>query len=135
SIQNEEDQVFLAIIKPLSGPPTPTLPPNPNLIPEPALTNLLKEYQDVFAPLSGLPPERDVSHTIPLMDPTIKPPYKPPYRLSPREMEEARTQIDDLLKKGYIVPSTSPYGAPILFVKKPRSDKLRMCIDFRALNR
>ncbi|GIM11516.1 hypothetical protein Vretimale_14990, partial [Volvox reticuliferus] len=135
SLHNEEDQVFLAIIKPLSGDSAPTLPPNPNLIPNQPLLNLLDEYKDVFAPLTGLPPERDVSHTIPLTDPNIKPPYRPPYRLSPREMEEARTQIDDLLAKGYIVPSTSPYGAPILFVKKPRSDKLRMCIDFRALNR
>ncbi|GIL54535.1 hypothetical protein Vafri_10022 [Volvox africanus] len=49
-------------------------------------------------------------------------------------MEEVHTQIDDLLKKVYIVPSTSPYGAPILFVKKSRSDKLRMCIGFCALN-
>jgi hypothetical protein len=53
---------------------------------------------------------------------------------SPAEMEEMEKQIQQLLELGYIQPSLSPFGAPVLFVKKPRSTKLRMCIDHRAIN-
>ena len=49
-------------------------------------------------------------------------------------MAEMEKQVTDLLAKGYITPSSSPYGAPVLFVKKLRSAELRMCVDFRALN-
>lgn len=57
------------------------------------------------------------------------------YRYSPMEMEEMEKQIKLLLELGYIRPSQSPYGAPVLFVKKPRSTELRMVIDYRALNK
>ena len=56
------------------------------------------------------------------------------YRLSPKEMEEVRKQVTDLLANGYIEPSNSPYGAPVLFVQKA-SGELRMCLDYRALNK
>ena len=56
------------------------------------------------------------------------------YRLSPLEQEEAKKQITKYLAKGWITPSSSPYGQPILFVSK-KGGSLRMCIDFRALNK
>ncbi len=55
------------------------------------------------------------------------------YRLSPLQLAEVKKQVADLLAKGYIEPSSSPYGAPILLVSKA-DGTLRMCIDYRALN-
>jgi hypothetical protein len=95
---------------------------------------LLREFGDVFEPPpDGLPPDRGVGHTIPL-EPGHTPPFKGLYRLSPAELDEAKRQIDEYLRKGWIEPSSSPYGAPILFVTK-KDGGLRMCIDYRALNK
>ncbi|XP_021736153.1 uncharacterized protein LOC110702706 [Chenopodium quinoa] len=58
---------------------------------------------------------------------------KAPYRMTPAEMKELKTQLDDLLDKGYIRPSSSPWGALVLFVKK-KDGSLRLCIDYRELN-
>ena len=80
----------------------------------------------------GLPPDRGVDHTIPLTDLT-KTPFRHPYSLSPLEMAEAKSQIKDLLQKGFIQPRQSPFGAPSLIVQK-KDGSLRMCIDYRALN-
>jgi hypothetical protein len=63
----------------------------------------------------------------------MPPPFKGMFRLSQYELHELKQQLDQLLRDGNIKPSTSPYGAPILFAKK-KNDKLRMCIDYRALN-
>jgi len=62
------------------------------------------------------------------------PPFKGMYRLSPKEKREMEKQITDMLEKGLIEPSTSPYGAPILFVMK-KDGAMRMCIDYRELNK
>ncbi|KAJ9517024.1 hypothetical protein QJQ45_002536 [Haematococcus lacustris] len=97
------------------------------------LQNLLDEYSDVFQPITGLPPERAVGHSIPLQ-PDGKPPARPSYRMSKPEQDELRKQITDLLAKGLIEPSSSPYAAPVLFVQK-KSGELRMCIDYRQLNK
>ncbi len=98
------------------------------------IQQIIDEYPDVFAELPpGLPPERDISHTIPLQ-PGATPPAKRMYRLSPAELEEVKRQVADLLKKGFIEPSNSPYGAPILFVQK-KDGSLRMVVDYRALNK
>jgi len=95
---------------------------------------ILKEYSDVF--LDGLPPgappPRKVEHSIPLI-PDLPPPFKGIFRLSQAELFELRTQLQQLLRDGKISPSTSPYGAPVLFVKK-KGGGLRLCIDYRALN-
>ena len=100
-----------------------------------ALESLLQQYKDVFpAGLPpGMPPDRNVVHPIPLPA-DAKPSYRPMYRLSPEEKEECETQVKDLLDKGLVQPSSSPWGAPILFVPKPNG-KLRMCCDFRMLNK
>src|SRR5213078_3120564 len=93
-----------------------------------------KEYGKVFREglLPHLPPTRSVDHQIPLK-PDMPPPFRGIYRLSQMELQELKCQLDQLLKDGKISPSTSPYGAPVLFVKK-KDGTLRMCIDYRALN-
>ena len=94
------------------------------------MQQLLQRYKTTFGPLQ-LTPERDVDHEI-LLEPGAKPPL-PIYHLSPRELEEVRAQLTHLIESGYIQPSKSPYGAPIIFVPKP-GGKLRMCVDYRQLN-
>ena len=100
-----------------------------------ALDALLAKYQDVFPEglPPGMPPNRNVVHPITL-EPDAKPSYRPMYRLSPEEKAECEAQVKDLLDKGLIQPSSSPWGAPVLFVPKPNG-KLRMCCDFRMLNK
>ncbi|KAE8665117.1 cytochrome P450 78A7-like [Hibiscus syriacus] len=80
-----------------------------------------------------LPPKREVDHKIELVE-NAKPPARAPYRMAPLELEEMRKQLKDLLDAGYIRPSKSPYGAPVLFQMK-HDGSLRMCIDYRALNK
>ncbi|WMV25700.1 hypothetical protein MTR67_019085 [Solanum verrucosum] len=66
--------------------------------------------------------------------PDTQPISIPPYRMAPAELKELKEQLRDLLEKGFIRPSQSPWGAPVLFVKK-KDGSLRMCIDYRQLNR
>ena len=94
---------------------------------------LKQQYSDVFAEPSGLPPDRGVEHVIPLL-PDSQPPFQRMYRLAPSELQEVQRQVTDLLAKQLIEPSTSPFGAPILFVEKKTGD-LRMVVDYRALNK
>jgi hypothetical protein len=96
------------------------------------LKKLMGEYGDLFEEPSGLPPHRQWDHKIDL-EPGAAIPKQRIYRMSPAELKEAWTQLQDYLKKGWIRPSTSPFGAPILFVKK-KDSSLRMCIYYRALN-
>ena len=92
------------------------------------------EYSEVFPEdLSGLPPPRQVEFRIDLV-PGATLIAKSPYRLAPSEMKELMSQLQELLDKGFIRPSFSPWGAPILFVKK-KDGSLRMCIDYRELNK
>nr|GEU29835.1 putative reverse transcriptase domain-containing protein [Tanacetum cinerariifolium] len=83
--------------------------------------------------LSGISPERQVEFRIDLI-PGATPIAKNPYRLAPSEMKELMSQLQELLDKGFIHPSSSPWGAPILFVKK-KDGSMRMCIDYRKLNK
>ena len=86
------------------------------------------EYPDVFPDdLPGLPPDRQVEFRIDLV-PGAAPIAKSPYRLAPTEMKEMMSQLQELSDKGFIRPSTSPWGAPVLFVKK-KDGSFRMCID------
>lgn len=94
---------------------------------------ILNEYKDVFEEVKDLPPDRGEGHSIPLV-PGAVPPAKRSYRLSQKELQEVRTQVTELLAKGFIEPSTSPYGAPVIFVQKA-DGSLRMVLDYRALNK
>ena len=91
---------------------------------------IVKEFPD---DISGLPPDREVEFTIDLI-PGTEPIYIPPYRMSPAELRELKAQLEELFSKGFIRPSISPWGAPVLFVKK-KDGSLRLCIDYRQLNR
>ena len=92
------------------------------------------DYPEVFPEdLPGLPPEREIEFQIDLV-PGAQPVAKAPYRLAPSEMKELMSQLQELLDKGFIRPSVSPWGAPVLFVKK-KDGSMRMCIDYRELNK
>lgn len=93
------------------------------------------EYHDVMPPElpHRLPPERSVDHKIELTT-DAAPPVRGCYRLSYEESRELQRQLTELLEQGFIQTSKSPYGAPVLFVKK-KGGALRMCIDYRALNK
>jgi hypothetical protein len=94
--------------------------------------HVLCEYPDVFPDdLPGMPPDRDVESVIELQ-PGTAPISKRPYRMPPKELAELKSQLQELLDKGYIHPS-SPWGSPALFVKK-KDCNLRMCVDYRPLN-
>ena len=93
----------------------------------------VKEFPDVFPDdISGLPPNRGIKFVIELI-PGTKPISIPPYRMAPAELKELKAQLEELLNKGFIRPSTSPWGASVLIVKK-KDGSLRLCIDYRQLN-
>ncbi|KAI3663974.1 hypothetical protein L6452_45207 [Arctium lappa] len=95
---------------------------------------VVQDYPDVFPEdLPGLPPERQVEFQIDLT-PGAAPIARAPYRLAPIEMKEMMTQLQELVEKGFIRPSSSPWGAPVLFVKK-KDGSMRICIDYRELNK
>ncbi|XP_024965993.1 uncharacterized protein LOC112506204 [Cynara cardunculus var. scolymus] len=95
---------------------------------------VVREFPDVFPDdLPGVPPERQVEFRIELT-PGATLIAKSPYRLAPSEMQELMTQIQELLDKGFIRPSSSPWGALVLFVKK-KDGSMRMCIDYKELNK
>ncbi|GJT35651.1 putative reverse transcriptase domain-containing protein [Tanacetum coccineum] len=83
--------------------------------------------------LPGIPPTRQVEFRIDLV-PGATPVARAPYRLAPSEMKELAEQLQELTDKGFIRPSSSPWGAPVLFVKK-KDGSFRMCIDYRELNK
>nr|CAE02128.2 OSJNBa0035M09.12 [Oryza sativa Japonica Group] len=91
------------------------------------------EYPEVFPEdLTTMPPKREIEFRIDLA-PGTAPIYKRPYRMAANELAEVKKQVDEQLQKGYIRPSTSPWGAPVIFVEKKDKTK-RMCVDYRALN-
>jgi hypothetical protein len=94
---------------------------------------VLRDFEDVFREIMGLPPKRDIDLSIDLV-PGISPMSKTPYRMATPKLKELHMQLDEILKKGYIRPSVSPWGAPIIFVKK-KDGTLRLCIDFKQLNK
>ena len=103
---------------------------------EPSLADIpiVCEYPDVFPEeIPGMPPQRELDFPIDLI-PGSAPISKAPYRMAPAELQELKKQLDELLEKGYIRPSVSPWGAPVLFVKK-KDGSMRLCIDYRELNK
>ncbi|GJS49853.1 putative reverse transcriptase domain-containing protein [Tanacetum coccineum] len=95
---------------------------------------IVRDFPEVFPEdLPGLPPTRQVEFQIDLI-PGAAPVARAPYRLAPSEMKELSDQLKELSDKGFIRPSSSPWGAPVLFVKK-KDGSFRMCIDYRELNK
>jgi hypothetical protein len=91
------------------------------------------DYADVFPDeLSGMPPDQDIEFAIELQ-PGTTPISKRPYQMPSAELVELKKQLQELLDKGFIRPSTLPWGCPALFVKK-KDESLRLCIDYRPLN-
>ncbi|GJZ55013.1 putative reverse transcriptase domain-containing protein [Tanacetum coccineum] len=94
---------------------------------------IIREFPEVFPnDMPGLPPTRQVKFQIELV-PGAVPIARTPYRLAPAKMQELSTQLQELSDKGFIRASSSPWGAPVLFVKK-KDSYFRMCIDYRELN-
>ena len=96
------------------------------------LHSLMAAFAPTFSEPTNLPPPRPHDHHIDL-EPGSRPPQQRTYRMSPAELQEVLRQLEDYLSKGWIVPSKSPFGAPILFARK-KDGTLRMCVDYRALN-
>ena len=94
---------------------------------------VIREFPDVFPKeLPGVPPEREVDLSIEVAQ-GMAPISRAPYHMAPTELKELKTQLHELLDKGFIRPSVSPWGAPILFVKK-KDGTLWICIDYRKIN-
>ncbi|GBG73769.1 hypothetical protein CBR_g17109 [Chara braunii] len=103
---------------------------------EPAVHDLIQEYHDVFPSsfsYASIPPMSDIKHSIQLV-PNYRVHHQAPYRLSIPEATELKRQLEELLRQGFIKPSNSPWGAPVLFARKA-DGTLRLCIDYRGLNR
>ncbi|GKE26741.1 putative reverse transcriptase domain-containing protein, partial [Tanacetum coccineum] len=96
--------------------------------------HIVREFPGVFSEdLLGFPPSREVKFFIDLI-PGAMPVAKSPYSLEPTEMQELSNQLKELQEKGFIRPSSLPWGVPVLFVKK-KDGSFRMCIDYRELNK
>ncbi|TYK01903.1 putative gag-pol polyprotein [Cucumis melo var. makuwa] len=95
---------------------------------------VVRDYPDVFPKeLPELPPHREVEFAIELEPDTVRI-SRAPYRMAPAELKELKVQLQELLDKGFIRSSVSPWGAPVLFVKK-KDGSMRLCIDYRELNK
>ena len=95
---------------------------------------VVREFLDVFPDyLLGLPPERETDFPIDLV-PSTTPISLPPYRMAPAELKELKAQLQELVDGGFIRPSISPWGAPVLFMKK-KDGTWRLCVDYRQLNK
>jgi hypothetical protein len=93
----------------------------------------VSEFLDVFLEeLPGMPPDREIEFVIELV-PDTAPIFKRPYRMAANQLAELKEQLQELLDKGYICPSASPWGAPVIFVPR-KDDTQRMCVDYRSLN-
>jgi hypothetical protein len=94
---------------------------------------IAREYPNVFPDdLPGMPPDQDVEFTIDLQ-PGIAPISRRPYKMTPKELAELKVQLNELLDKGFIRPSSLPWGCLALFIKK-KDQSLRLCVDYQPLN-
>jgi hypothetical protein len=93
----------------------------------------VSEFLDVFPEeLPCMPPDREIEFVIEFV-PSIAPIFKRPYRMAANQLAELKEQLQELLDKGYIRPSASPWGAPVIFMPK-KDGTQRMCVDYRSLN-
>ena len=97
------------------------------------MKTLLEQHAQTFQEVLTFPPPRAVDHQIPLEEGT-RPIFQGTYRMSFQELTEMRKQLTDLQNRGFIRPSTSDWGAPVLFVRK-KDGTMRLCVDYRALNK
>jgi hypothetical protein len=126
-----QEEILLSI--PIAIPAKPISRINEAIILEIKDITVVCEFPDVFPEdLPGLPPKRDVEFVIELK-PGMAPISRRSYRMPPNELAELKTQLQDLLEKGFIWPSSSPWGCPAIFVKK-KDQTLWMCVDYRPLN-
>jgi hypothetical protein len=93
---------------------------------------LLKDNEQLFQESTELPPSRSFDHAIPLV-PGAVPVQKKPYRYAPSQKDELEKQINEMIRKGVIQPSHSPFASPVILVKK-KDGGWRMCVDYRYLN-
>jgi hypothetical protein len=114
---------------------TINVPPSASSPKSTTLPDFLSDFSDVFPSEipHQLPPPREIDHRIELTQSTPPTP-RSIYRMSPSELDELKKQLDELLECGFIQRSKSPFGAPVLFVKK-KDGSMRMCVDYRDLNR
>ena len=131
--QMNPDESFVLLVRQAAATNTTPEPEKNNDI-DARTKQMLDEYRDVFPDElpRELPPKRTHDHRIEIF-PDAQPVYKTTYRMSPSELTELKKQLDELLELGLIRPSVSPYGAPVLFVRKKDGSK-RLCIDYRQLN-
>jgi hypothetical protein len=126
-----QEEVLLSI--PVAIPAKPIGRVYEAIIPEIQDIPIVCEFPDVFPEdPRGFPPERDVEFVIELKLGTA-PISRWSYRMPLNELAELKTQLQDLLEKGFIQPSSSSWGCPAIFVKK-KDQTLRMCVDYRPLN-
>lgn len=94
---------------------------------------IVRDYPDVFPKdLPGMPPDRDLEFIIELA-PDTTPTTKRPYRMTTNGLEELKKHINDLQDKGFVRPSLSPWGSPVLLVKK-KDSTMQICVDYRSLS-
>jgi hypothetical protein len=130
-LSHDHEEVLLSI--PIAIPAKPFGRVYEAIIPEIQDIPVVCEFPDVFPKdLPGLPPQRDVEFVIKLK-PGTAPISRRSYWMPPNELAELKTQLQDLLEKGFIRPSSSPWGCPAIFVKK-KDQTLQMCVDYRPLN-
>ncbi|GBG63083.1 hypothetical protein CBR_g36568 [Chara braunii] len=120
-----EDQIFVVYVRPV------TEAQEKDSSTDPTIAKLLEEFKDLTESPTGVV-SRPIQHRKEI-EPGSRTPKGAVYKMSPRQLEELRKQLDELLEKGWIRPSSSPFGAPVLFVPK-KEGELRMCIDYRGLN-
>jgi hypothetical protein len=99
------------------------------------IKQVLEKFSDVMPEelSENLPPRKRVDHVIEVMS-GVAPPAKTPYQMSHEGLKKLKVQLEEFIVKGYIKPSKSPYGAPVFFVHK-KDGTLKMCVDYRALNK
>ncbi|GBG76143.1 hypothetical protein CBR_g21891 [Chara braunii] len=117
-----EEQVFVVYVRPVTEAKEEVTSTDPTI------AKLLEEFKDLTESPTGVVP-RPIQHRIEI-EPGSRTPKGAVSRMSPRELQK---QLDELLEKGWIRPSSSPFGAPVLFVPK-KEGQFRMCIDYRGLN-